>query len=56
MDFSLSPEQYAELARYTVVMVILGIGTGWALARTCREELPQDEEQDDQRSQRGGRY
>jgi len=52
MDFSLSPEQYAELARYTVVMVIVGIGTGCALARTCREELPEDDEQEDERAQK----
>ena len=52
MEFSLTPEQYAEIARYTVVMIIVGIGTGWALARTCREELPEDEEQEDERAQK----
>ena len=52
MGFSLTPEQYAELARYIAVVVIVGMACGWAIASAGSNKL-QDEEQDDQRSQRG---
>ena len=51
MDFSLTPEQYAEIARYIVVVVIVGLAIGWLGGRAARIDFP--EEQDDQRSQRG---
>ena len=51
MEFSLTPEQYAELARYIAVVVIVGMACGWAIASAGHNEL-QDEEQSDERSER----
>lgn len=52
MGFSLTPEEYITLARFVAVVVIVAMFCGWAIASAGRNEL-QDEEQDDQRSQRG---
>lgn len=51
MGFSLTPEQYAELARYIAVVVIVGMVCGWAIASTGRNE-PDEQEQSDERSER----
>lgn len=50
MGFSLTPEQYAELARYIAVVVIVGLAIGWLGGRAARFDF--SEEQSDERSER----
>ncbi|CAJ0705953.1 hypothetical protein [Ralstonia holmesii] len=50
MDFSLTPEEYIQLARYCAVVVIVAMSCGWALASVGRPDVPEDDE--DERAQK----
>ena len=52
MGFSLTPEEYIQLSRYCAVVVIVAMFCGWALASVDRPDVPEEDEQDDERAQK----